>query len=335
MTTTRTGNVNNVPATGAIAIFNVKTLLKAAGWTIPRSSDGTTYNSSGDQITTGAAGAGGMDNTSAWFVIQDPGGRRQYMFQRGATALIWTIRFSELAKFTGGSPGPTTSPTATDQAILWNAATFFDANGTYRFHVVCDPVAIPGSNVYMFWFAAHVTGQDVCQTLFMADGMRSGTYRPGDASPLVHFCNYGTGTSTTSGAIKLNHFGQSTTLPTHITAWMAFGLGGAGYVAVRLTRFGIVGFGWPGGANGAGPYDDGTDVLAEIFVGRLGIYGAPSGPKGVLATMRHSGGTRGYPTTLNLAVDPYVMIGTTAATNTENLATAIALPWVTGVVPTL
>lgn len=333
--TTRTGNVNNVPATGAIAIFNVKTLLKAAGWTVPHSGDGTTYNPSGDQITTGATGAGGMDNTSAWFVIQDPGGRRQYMFQRGSTALIWTVRFSELSKFTGGSPGPTTAPTAADQAVLWNNLTFFDANGTYRFHTVCDSVAIPGSNVYMFWFAAHTTGQAVCQTFFVADGMRTGTYHPLDASPLVHFCNYGTGVTTSSGAIRRNSFGNA--LQTYITAWMAFGLGGAGYVSVLLSRYGIPqGYGWPPGASDAGNYTDGSDSIIEIFVGRHITNGAPSGPKGVLASMRHTGSNRGYPTTINLASDPYALIGFAHTTGTAETDTvSVLLPWITGVVPSL
>lgn len=340
MTTTRTGDVNSVPATGAIAIFKVKTLLKAAGWTVPRSSDGTTYNSSGDQITTGASGANGLANNSAWFVIQDPGGRRQYMFQRSTTNPVWTIKFSELAKFTGGSPSATVAATATDSQTLWNAATLFDADGTYRFHVVTDPVAIPGSNVYMFWFAAHVTGQAVCQTLFVADGMRSGTYHPADASPLAHFCNYGTGTSSISGAILIQSFGQATAnTPTYTTAWLAFGLGGAGYVIVNFSRQGSVGVGWPSGTTsntGVSPYL-GIDPLIEIFVGRHTAVAnsPPTGPKGTLASMRHTGASRSYPTTFTLATDPYVAIGSQDTSGTEGSRTAVVLPWITGVVPTL
>lgn len=333
MTTTRTGAVNAVPATGALAIFSVKTLLKAAGWTVPRSSDGTTYNSSGDQITSGLSGANGMNNTSAWFVIQEPGGRRQYVFQRGASALIWTIRFSELAKFTGGTPNATTPATATDQAVVWNAATLFDADGTYRFHTVCDGVAIPGSNVYMFWFAAHVTGQSVCQTIFVADGMRSGTYHPSDASPLVHVCNYGTGVTSTSGAMKRNHFGQ-VTVPTFASAWMAHGFGGS-YVPVHVSRYGVPQTGWPSmTTNETGVNSDGLDPILEIFVGRLIVNGAPTGPKGTLASIRHCGATRSYPTTIHLAVDPYVVIGLAGGQAEADVA-AVALPWITGVVPTL
>jgi hypothetical protein len=331
MTTTRTGTVNAVPATGALAIFSVKTLLKAAGWTVPRSSDGTTLNNSGDQLTTGASGANGLNNTSAWFVIREPGGRREYMFQRGASSLIWTIQFSELVKFTGGTA--TTSPTASDQATLWSAATLFDTDGTYRFHTVCDSVAIPGSNVYMFWFAAHTTGQAVCQTLFVADGMRSGTYHPSDASPLVIVCNYGTGTGVSSGGLKRNHFGQTSAVPSFASAWMAHGFGGS-YTAVHLSRYGTPSVGWPPVVGGVGTYNDGTDGVVEIFVGRLISNGAPTGPKGTLASMRHTACGRGYPTTLNLAADPYVVIGTVGAA-AETDATSIALPWITGVVPTL
>ena len=70
---------NQTPATAAVAIYNLKTTFKAAGWTVPRSSDGTTYNNSGDQISAGTSGAGGMDNARAWFVIQEPAApSRQY-----------------------------------------------------------------------------------------------------------------------------------------------------------------------------------------------------------------------------------------------------------------
>ncbi len=62
------------PSTGSAAIFAFKELLVDAGWTVLPSSDGTTYNASGDQITTGSSGAGGMANNSAWFRIESPAG---------------------------------------------------------------------------------------------------------------------------------------------------------------------------------------------------------------------------------------------------------------------
>ena len=59
-------DVNESPATYAVAMFQFKTLMKTAGWTVPRSSDGLTFNSSGDQITSGSSGANGMNNNNAW-----------------------------------------------------------------------------------------------------------------------------------------------------------------------------------------------------------------------------------------------------------------------------
>lgn len=121
--------VNQSPATPAVAMFLLKTQLKAAGWTVPRSSDGTVYNSSGDQISSGSSGAGGMDNARAWFVIQQPGVTpRQFCCQRqnttgAGTSQSWRIKYSKGAGFTGGSPAATVTPSATDEQILLGAGT--------------------------------------------------------------------------------------------------------------------------------------------------------------------------------------------------------------------
>lgn len=129
-------NTNQTPATCAVAIFNLKTLLKSVGWTVPRSSDGTTYNSSGDQISSGGSGANGMDNASAWFVIQSPGATpRQLCLQRwstvgAGTSYAWRIKYSKSAGFTGGSPGATRVPSAADEQLLLGAGT--DASPTFN-----------------------------------------------------------------------------------------------------------------------------------------------------------------------------------------------------------
>lgn len=128
-------STNTTPATAAVAIFNLKTLLKAQGWTVPRSSDGTTYNSTGDQISTGASGANGMDNARAWFVIQAQGAtHRQFCFQRQNTVGVntsyqWRVKYSKTAGFTGGSPAATVTPSAADEQVLLGAGT--DASPTF------------------------------------------------------------------------------------------------------------------------------------------------------------------------------------------------------------
>lgn len=125
---------NAAPATWAEAVYNIKEELKTAGWTVPMSSDGTTYNSGGDQISSGGSGANGMDNASAWFRIQDPGGTRELTFQRNSstganTSRSFRIKYSYSAKFTGGSPGATQTPSATDEQLVIGAGT--DAAPTF------------------------------------------------------------------------------------------------------------------------------------------------------------------------------------------------------------
>src|SRR5438045_1573507 len=78
-------STNLTPANGAEMWFNIKARLKSVGWTVPRSSDGSTYNSSGDQITTASSGGGGMANVGAWFVLQMPATGRQWCLQISTT----------------------------------------------------------------------------------------------------------------------------------------------------------------------------------------------------------------------------------------------------------
>lgn len=65
--------VNYTPATGGESIFNVKECLKAAGWKVVYSGDGVaTFQQFADVITHAGSGANGMNNSYAWFVIQEP-----------------------------------------------------------------------------------------------------------------------------------------------------------------------------------------------------------------------------------------------------------------------
>lgn len=153
----------STPATGAEAIFNLKACLKAAGWTVTSSSDGTTYNASGDQITVATSGAGGMANNSAWFVIQSPAGAgaQQFCWQRGTTNLVWRLKRSRTAGFTGGTPGITIVPSATDEYLLLGAGTdaaptfagYHATDGLYRWNVAAD-----NASPYGFWAGAIPTG---------------------------------------------------------------------------------------------------------------------------------------------------------------------------------
>lgn len=148
-----TKNISNT--TGAAGWYHLKELLKTAGWTVMSSSDGTTYSSSSDVITTGSSGAGGMNNTSAWFRIQMPaanGVTREFTFQRTGSSLTATIKYSFSAGFIGGSPNATTTPTATDEQTV-SSGTIWAADNTFHLNLAAD-----NASPYGFWMGIILNG---------------------------------------------------------------------------------------------------------------------------------------------------------------------------------
>jgi len=147
-------DANFIPATFAEAIFRIKQLLKSCGWVVQASSDGTTFSTTpgnvNDVITTAGAGAGGMANTLAWFVIKKPDSGAMFCFQRvddatvypaalntlgyapllGFSAnLCWRIKYTLFAPFTSGTPSAIETPTSVDEHIIVGGGT--DAAPTF------------------------------------------------------------------------------------------------------------------------------------------------------------------------------------------------------------
>lgn len=286
-------SVNNIPATGAMAIFNLKTWLKAQGWTVTSSSDGTTYNSSGDQITTGASGAGGMANNNAWFVAQMPlvnGVNRQYCFQRGTTNQVWRIKYSYSSGFTGGSPGSTQTPSAADEQVLQGAGTnaaptfvtVLDADGGYVQHIAAD-----SASPYGWWMIAYryQTGtsfptQNGNAVMFFVDPLQSGSYPTGDVDPYVMCFSKGTNAFESNGSGLYIHTALNAQ-PSAPLCWIAKGLSNQGFVSTPIVthRFesgNIV----PGGGLVQNPIT-GYDDLFPAQYGRSFGQTSPSGYKGI------------------------------------------------------
>lgn len=122
------------PASGAVAIHALLTLLLAAGWEVQMWGDGLSLYGdetgaplSSTPFTTNGAGAGarGLGNTSAWFRLSAPDGSREWLFQRNASDAAWTINRSKAGFVTGGTA--TVLPTATDATALFSAASAFTA----------------------------------------------------------------------------------------------------------------------------------------------------------------------------------------------------------------
>jgi len=201
---------NQTPATGAIAMFNLKTQAKAAGWTVPFSGDGTSLFNSSDGITTGASGAGGMANSSAWYVIKWPGsGSKSICIQRGTTNLVWRVKYSFSAGFTLGSASATRVPAATDEKILLGGntdaaptfANFFNgtADAGYRHNLWFQ-----SETPFAFYSVGWVNGGSSTGGIhnLSLDHMLSTSYQAGDTDPYVLMCSGGvsaTGTDMTGG----------------------------------------------------------------------------------------------------------------------------------------
>lgn len=272
-------SVNTTRGAGTIALFRLKQLMKSAGWTVPRSGDGLTYFPSSDGITSGNSGAGGLQNTNAWFVIQMPlanSVNRQFMFQmtgyspgvNGSTSV--TIKYSYSAGFTGGSPSATIAPTATDGYTLLNNSALFAGEFAFRMVAAADNVAPYG--VYMGSYT--VGGANQCQGAFLVDPMISGTFNVADVDPYVFYADGSAGYNLSS-------------VNTKAQCWIKKGLSGEGFMAVTAVPYQTASqnvFPTTLGYNS----HTGLEDTAPILWARNSVLGAPSGVKGYSSLARYS-----------------------------------------------
>jgi len=334
-------DVNNNGINGSAAIFRLKAVLKAAGWTVTQSSDGTTYNASGDQISIEGAGAGGMENTNAWFEIQDPAGGRELSIQRGTTNVAWRIKYSALDTFSAGSPGATqVGATAggpgDDEQILHGAgtdasptfSTLFASASTFYWHVIAQDAATGpvGNESYPFWaFATHDGSGEIRTTIF-CEVMDPDSYpalvgtraapTTGDPDPVVLCVQYD---SSGGGIFKLSQGATNgwceTTATNKKKYWFQYNNTNSGAEAFVQGHGGgtILGDNSPTVTLSrnfpSNPYD-GSDQVLQFLLARTGAaYTTQLGLKGYPMFMRSrtiSG--RAYPDTLSLATDAYVYV---------------------------
>lgn len=297
-------------------MYNIKERLKSSGWTVPSSSDGTTYNASGDQITSSGSGAGGLANSLAWFRVRDPAGVREFTFQRSSSDnTSWRVKYSAAAKFSGGSPSATVTPYATDEAICVGGGTdasptmgtFYTTDGSYRQHLMADNAA-----PYGWYSVVYVNGTGAeCQGSLMMDPM---TGAPGsDSDSVVIFV----ATNSTS-------FSAGTT-STHLTghsgpgkAWYQFGTGSQAFQSVcGLMYHGYTTANVMISPNSVGvnPHSGNDDLLPLPWV-RASTMSGPNGFKGFSSFMRWNGVSRTTGTTF-----------TTSATRDRFVVSHVNLPW--------
>jgi hypothetical protein len=285
--------VNKCSTSIIYAMFYLKELLKSVGWTVLESSDGSTYNSSGDQITHYSTGANGMNNNYSWFRIRDPSNLREYVFQRGTTSNSWKGLYSASDRFTGGTPGITTIPTATDQQGIFRASTDFQTMApgtTCHWHVAAQ--STPHNGVYAWWLGGvevNTTAAAEIQTFICCDAIDEAFGVSGDNDPCVHYGSDDAPIHTIFCSPSLS------TNPDSFRAWMRYG-------ETDEEWQGITGlyYYWVGGS-GPPAYSFSCSInnkytLLPIFFYRHSSTGTILGFKGSLKHIRYNAmGSISYP----------------------------------------
>jgi hypothetical protein len=213
-------SVNNTLATYSLNLFQLFTVMKAAGWTDVSDSDGVSPYTLGQHgtITSGNSGAGGLNNNTSWIVLESPAGAGgpQVLFQNAAGVpgslwssgdIAWIGLYSPSAGFTGGSPSMTVAPTASDQygflAFLSNGTgsqwfNYHTTEGSTRYSAAANDVA-----PYAFWAASWKIGGGSTEGCIFYDGVVNGAASESmDSDRHVLFCD-GNGNGFSAGSIVL------------------------------------------------------------------------------------------------------------------------------------
>jgi hypothetical protein len=187
---------------GSTAMFYIKETLKNCGWVVSGSSDGITYFSASDGITTDGPGAGGMNNNRAWFWIVDPANRRGFTAARSGSSILddhgkyWQITWSEMAfssSLTGTVNNPITfanegkpSPLhGSGSAVAPSGAPLFPVSESFRCHITSYNT--PHNTVYGFYSFCSALGTSTgkTSTIFACDPILSGSISSLDQAPYV------------------------------------------------------------------------------------------------------------------------------------------------------
>jgi hypothetical protein len=311
-----TFTTNQTPATGAVAVYTFITRLLAAGFTKVKDSDGTTYSSSGAQITSGASGAGGLGNNSAYVNLRWPSGTREIVIQRGTTDLVWRVTYSPTA-FSSGSPSATVVPSGADSSIVLGGGTdgsptfssWFSTNGTYRQQMGAD-----SASPYGFWMACYPTGGGAPNAGIVFDPLTSTPVE--DTDPVVfHIATTG-GNAFTAAGLGSN---TASTTTTRVCGWLAFGFGGS-FVSLPACTYTATGNVVVPGGLPTNPHNS-KDNGIPIFYMRRSAETAPQGYKGQSTLMKWTGTTR--------------TTGTTLASLTRIVLSDVSLPWDGSTTPVL
>jgi hypothetical protein len=277
--------LKDTPATGSIALWNLKEHLKAAGWEHQASGQGTsgtfsvTPGNVNDVLTSGEK----FTRTYGWIVLRDPGGSREIVLQKGSTSQNLHAAYSFSAHYTGtgnGAISAIVAPTATDSKTLEgtteipvNYSTFWPTDGTYRQKIMAD-----SSAPYGFWHQTHTSGGAASSGGWLImDPLKSGSYPAEDVDPYVFL---GSSTSQPSGRYD-THWAAENAAPIGVFSFLKKGLSGEGFVQLVGTYpYGSQSFLPASGNLGANPHNTKDELLPLIYA-RHSSKTVPVGYKGV------------------------------------------------------
>jgi len=295
-------STNTNPTTSAIAMYSLIATLISAGWTKVKDSDGTTYSSSGVQVTSGASGTNGLANNSAWVQLAAPsvGGQvRSITIQRGTVNTSWRVKYSAAAGFSGGSPAATVTPSATDEAIILGTGTdasptftaWFPTDGTFRLNIACGGA----SEKYVFYMMLFSVGNSATSTRFMFLDVLS-SYETGDVDPAV----IGMSNASTNNITEFQNADHNSTNPRVANGWMGATSNASNFVGLALLVNGAL---TPHTGNGYGtnPFTSNDIQFGGLIWARSAAVVAPIGPKGVSSLFRFNSTGRANADTITVS----------------------------------
>jgi len=302
-------DMNNASVlTSAEVIFALKELLKLAGWDVPNSGDSLSYFSASDGITGAGSGAGGLNNSTAWFRIRAPASmtpRREFVFQRGTTERAWWIQVSAEDGFITGAPSATVAPTAGDDENLHGTAatgtTLFAAFSSYKYHMAADNAA-----PFTWYCESALNGTGALDAILLFDTMVAGSFNALDQDPAVYYVSNG------STALDSTTLGGSA----GPKGWYQKDLAGDVFVAMPTAVYTSSTLGQSIPENtGTNPYDSDDNHFPIPYVRPSGAI-SQIGWKGFGSMMRWAGVNRANMDTLS-----------DGGTRTKVIIGMVVLPW--------
>jgi len=244
------------------------------GWTVPRSSDGTT-GGDGDNIAAFGDLSQWTGSADSWFVIRQPDGGREYLFFRtSSTDTVWSISYSPGALYVGGSISAI--PTATDSETIL-VADILTLTGNKVLHAGADDAAPYGWYVF-----SHLSGNFVTEHAGMAMIPITDGAQPGETDPVLFFQDGGG-----SGFVRAEL--SDATKSANQGYCAGFVPGSATFTAVPALSYNEgANYVFPGGNS---QDDNNDDVAAPIPFSRRSGH-TPSGFKGFSDFIQWNGVTR-------------------------------------------